>query len=60
MKEKSIEMMRYNVQWVEVAKELNVTEQTVYNWRNKGTTKQKQIMDMAIETIIEDRKKQVQ
>lgn len=53
-------MMRYNVQWVEVAKELNVTEQTVYNWRNKGTTKQKQIMDMAIETIIEDRKKQVQ
>lgn len=56
MKEKNLEMMRYNIQWVDVANELNVTYQTVFNWRKRGTKKQLHLLDLAIETIVERHK----
>lgn len=56
MKDKSIKMMRYNIQWTDIAKELNMTQQSLYNWRNGNNTKQHQAIDLAIESIIKNKK----
>lgn len=59
MKEKSLDMMRYNIQWVDVAVELNVTTQTVFNWRKEGSEKQLHLIDLAIKSIVERHQERV-
>lgn len=55
MKLKTIEMHRYNIQWSDVADEIGVTQQSIYNWRNGDERDKHKVIDMAIKTIVDTR-----